>query len=536
MRTTPGPHEVRLSLDGYVPRVTRPVLPPDRDFELRIAVVLTPVRGGELRRAPTADDLFKAQVAAAHACSLKGDLECALSGYRSAYKQRPHPLILFNIAQLRRKLGQYGEAATNYREFLAQAEKPKGGAAPQKELIAEARLQLANCENRMVPKLASAPAAVTPAPSLSLPVAEDTTPPRLQHVPILTARRSLPLRLVATITDDRSGVGLARACWRNAYERDFECHPLGNIGGTEYGIEVPARALTDYFAYYLEAYDNAENGPARSGAPELPHAVTVDDPPQAVVTPGARVAVATPPSGEPQFAALPYPPMVVQQPPPGGRRSPYDASAPSPGQSPWNLTLLLGGERSHEDFTDSVVQGRIGLEGTYRFAGNWMAVASGDWRSSNQQYAPLNAPPGSRTTVDENRFDFSGMAGYDFGDLLGVGDRLELIPVAGFQGIFARNDGFPFNVVGPSAGLRASYTFAPFTVLAVGSYTYNLDKNSGASSSAGSAKSAWGLRAGLQFRLGTAYTVELDYVGDGIVFENDVRVGHGAVLGFSKAF
>ena len=83
VRTTAGPHEVRLALDGYVPRVTRPVFPPDRDFELRIAVVLTPVRGREQkRRAPTADELFEAQIAAAHACSLKGDLECALSGYR----------------------------------------------------------------------------------------------------------------------------------------------------------------------------------------------------------------------------------------------------------------------------------------------------------------------------------------------------------------------------------------------------------------------------------------------------------------------
>ncbi|TMA10722.1 MAG: PEGA domain-containing protein, partial [Deltaproteobacteria bacterium] len=82
IRTTPGPHEVRLSLEGYVPRVTRPVLPNDRDFELRVAVVLTPVRGGEQRqRAPTADELFDAQIAAAHACSVRGDLECALSGY-----------------------------------------------------------------------------------------------------------------------------------------------------------------------------------------------------------------------------------------------------------------------------------------------------------------------------------------------------------------------------------------------------------------------------------------------------------------------
>ena len=535
VRTTPGPHEVRLSLDGYVPRVTRPVLPPDRDFELRIAVVLTPVRGGEKqRRPPTADELFRAQVAAAHACSVKGDLECALAGYRTAYGQRQHPLVLFNIAQVRRKLGRYDEAAGTYRDFLAQAQKAKGSAAPQKELVAEARLQLAFCESQLLPKLPlPLPLATAPAAPPLLPPAEDTTPPRLQHVPILTARRSLPLRLLATVTDDRSGVLVARACWRNAYERDFECHPMGNIGGDDYGIEVPARSITDYFAYYLEAFDNAENGPTRSGAPELPHAVTVDDPPQAMVTPGVEVAVASPPSGELRFASLPYPPMVVQQPPAGS--SPYGAGAPN-AQQAWNVTLFLGGERSHEEYTDSVVLGRLGLEGTRHFAGNWMAAATFDWRSSQQQYAALNGPPGSRTTVDENRFDFAGLAGYDLADLIGMADRLELMPIAGGTAILARNDGFSFNVLGPSVGLRASWAFSPVTLLLTGAYTYNLDRDSSASSSSGAALSAWGLRAGVQFRFNPATTLELDYVGDAIKFENDVRVGHGAVFGFSKSF
>jgi len=52
IRSTTGPHEVKLSLDGYVPRVARPSLPTDRDFELRIAVVLKPVRGRWRSSAP----------------------------------------------------------------------------------------------------------------------------------------------------------------------------------------------------------------------------------------------------------------------------------------------------------------------------------------------------------------------------------------------------------------------------------------------------------------------------------------------------
>src|SRR5207237_6074448 len=35
----------------------------------------------------------------------------------------------------------------------------------------------------------------------------------------------------------------------------------------------------DGFAYYLEAYDNNDNGPARSGAPELPNSVVIEEPP-----------------------------------------------------------------------------------------------------------------------------------------------------------------------------------------------------------------------------------------------------------------
>ena len=532
VRTTPGPHEVRLVLDGYVTRVTRPVLPPDREFELRIAVVLTPVSGQEQkRRAPTADELFEAQIASAHACSVKGDLECALAGYRTAYQQRPNPRILFNIAQLRRKLGRYDEAAASYRSFLAQAEKP-GRGAPPKELIAEAKLQLANCERQMLPSLAGAPASVMPAPApLPLPIAEDTVPPKLSHVPLRTARRGQPVRLVATITDDRSGIGLARACWRNAYGRDFECHAMGNVGGDDYGVEVPARAVTDLFAYYLEAWDTAENGPTRSGAPELPHAVVIDEPPQAVVTPA--VAVATPPGGATRYVAYPVAPLLPPEVP--GPTRPYDFSTGRTAPQPWRVTLFIGGERSDEQYTDSTFVGRLGLQGTYRFAAGWIAALTGDWRSSQQQYVPFNGSPGQRVSVDENRFDFAALAGYDLGELLPIGDRLELSPIAGGSVILARNDGFSFDLVGPSFGLRAVWSFEPFAIVAAGTYTYNLNKDSGSSASRAPVW-AYGIRAGLQYRVSSAYTIELDYAGDGIKFDDDSRIANGAVFGFSRSF
>jgi len=437
---------------------------------------------------------------------------------------------------MRRKLGRYEEAAATYREFLTTAEKQRIG-KQQKELIAEARIQLAACEKRLVPSLAASPAAaVAQAPAAE----EDTEPPRLGHQPVLSAMRGRPLQLLAEITDDRSGVGSAQACWRNAYGRDFECQPLGSVGGDRYGAEVPARAVTDGFAYYLEAWDNAENGPARSGAPELPHAVVIDDPTPAAVSAGVEVFPPRPgPVVEAAFqtggtAPTPSGLPTSLRPVPGATPP---ATALSRTSTPWTVTVLLGGERSHEaSYTDSLVLGRIGIEGTRRFAENWFAAVSGDWRTSHQQYAPFNGPPGSRVTVDENRFDFSAAGGYDLGALLVQDGRLELTPMGGLHYLTARNEGFPFDLLGPSAGLRASWSMPPFSLRTVGSYTYNLTKDSSGPNAFLSPVSALSIRAGLQFRISPAYAVEADYVGDAIEFQHVWRIGHGAVLGFSRSF
>src|SRR5207244_4892308 len=193
--------------------------------------------------------------------------------------------------------------------------------------------------------------------------------------------------------------------------------------------------------------------------------------------------------------------------------------------------------RSHEaSYTDSLVLGRIGIEGTRSFATNWFVALSGDWRTSHQQYAPFNGPPASRVTVDENRFDFSAAGGYDLGALLVEDGRLELTPMGGLQFLTARNEGFPFDLLGPSAGLRASWSLPPFTLRAVGSYAYNLNKDSSGPNAFLSPVSALAIRAGLQFRVNPAYAIELDYAGDAIKFEHVWRIGHGAVLGFTRSF
>jgi len=89
---------------------------------------------------------------------------------------------------------------------------------------------------------------------------------------------------------------------------------------------------------------------------------------------------------------------------------------------------------------------------TRRFAESWFLELSADWRSSSQQYVPFNATQGAKVNVVENRFDFAGWAGYDFGELLDAGGRLELVPLAGAAVVTARNDGFGFDIVGPAGG------------------------------------------------------------------------------------
>ena len=271
-RSTPGPHDIKLGLDGYISRSARINLPDSRDFELRLAVSLKPVRGVEEKHeAPTPKELAKAQVVSAHACALTGDYACAIKGYQKAYEHDPNPLYLFNLATLRRKSGNFADAQRAYEAFLKNP--PKG----QDRALDEAKKQLAFCDLKLHPpeKMLPLDGKGQAAPQEE----EDNDPPILTHDPIKKALRGQPVRLTARVVDERSGVATPQACWRNLYKKDFECQPMGKIGEDQYGIEVPAKAVNDGFAYYLEAYDNNDNGPARSGAPELPNSVAVEDAP-----------------------------------------------------------------------------------------------------------------------------------------------------------------------------------------------------------------------------------------------------------------
>ncbi|TMA25455.1 MAG: PEGA domain-containing protein [Deltaproteobacteria bacterium] len=315
-RSTPGRHEIKLALEGYLTRSANITLPETRDFELRLAISLRPVRGVEEKHeAPTAHDFSKAQILTAHACSKQGDYECALKSYQKAFEYEPKQILLFNIAQMRRHMGQFKEAAAAYQAFLKDV--PQG----QERAKDEARKHLALCEAKLKPAEPAVALATAAGKTPALQEEEDTDPPILTHQPVKKAIRGQPVRLFARIVDERSGVGTAQACWRNLYSKDFECQPMAKVGEDQYGIEVPAKAVNDGFAYYLEAYDNNENGPARSGAAELPNSVAVEEAPRPVLAAVATEAVKVIPAVSTTAPKPALPAAEHEAPPPLPRKS-----------------------------------------------------------------------------------------------------------------------------------------------------------------------------------------------------------------------
>jgi len=269
-KTTPGEHSLKLVLDGYVTRSAIIKVPDSHDFELRLAVSLKPVRPAETSAPPDPLEVARADVRRAQACWIRGDYPCALAGYQAAYDVRHLPDLLFNIAQVRRKKGDLKECAIAFRSFLSVA--TSSPLRPRAKELAD------SCEAQLRGGKGSA-------------VDEDTTPPVLSHEVIAQAQRGQPLHLEARITDDKSGVFGQQACYRNGFHPELTCVPMVLTGKDTYAVDVPAQAVMDGLAYYLEAYDNAANGPARSGSPEQPNAVTiVDAPPEPAAAPPPEAA------------------------------------------------------------------------------------------------------------------------------------------------------------------------------------------------------------------------------------------------------
>ena len=87
-----------------------------------------------------------------------------------------------------------------------------------------------------------------------------------------------------------TGVQDAAVMFRHVGERDYKALPMGNIGADDYTATIPAAMATSDLEYYVEAFDRYGNGPARSGAPNVPYVLRLTEagPPPIASAAGAQ--------------------------------------------------------------------------------------------------------------------------------------------------------------------------------------------------------------------------------------------------------
>jgi hypothetical protein len=561
VKSSPGQHDIRVALDGFITRSAKIKLPENKDFELRVAVSLKRVRGEEQAAARDPREIARAQLKSAVNCDKQGDWDCALKNFQAAYDFEQKPEILFNIGQIRRKKGDFQEAANAYRAYIRA--KPDGQLSKRAQQFAE------RCE------------AVVKGGEKNV-AEDDTEPPVIKHTAIAKALRGHPVKLEAVITDNQSGVFNPQACWRTVYNTEYECAPLALIGQDTYAVEVPAKVVTDGFAYFLEAFDNATNGPARSGAPEVPHSVAVEEPtplpevpaPAAETKPvaetpaaaGAVQAKAVEGQGaaaQPASAQAAVDAHGAAQTPaaagtagaqPAGQlaaQTPQDLLGRplerSPGQtSAWYLLVHLGAERAVERYTDSVVDGRVGIELSRRIESNMLALVAVDARTVRQPYraqAPAPGQPAPTLGLDEQRYGVRAAYGFDFGSLIMPADkdRLSLALLGAVEYQRWQNQVFPANYLGLGGYLQGRYAvYEPFAIVLSGGYTWNVVSNdtdsTGGTSAVGTPRSDLVVRAGVEFTITSRFALELTYRGDLLALQNDYRFTNGVSFGFGTGF
>jgi len=101
-------------------------------------------------------------------------------------------------------------------------------------------------------------------------------PPAITHAALTQAIRGKPVEINARLVGN-TGVQDAAVMFRHVGEKDYKALPMGNIGADDYTATIPAAMTTSDLEYYVEAFDRFGNGPARSGAPNVPYVLKLTD-------------------------------------------------------------------------------------------------------------------------------------------------------------------------------------------------------------------------------------------------------------------
>ena len=186
---------------------------------------------------------------------------------------------------------------------------PAPAPAPRSDVDEETRKALESMSPTPAPAPAAAAPATAPAPPAPEAAAgpEDNDPPALTHTRVTTAKKNKALTITAHATDP-SGVFGPVLYLRKKGLPSTEYIPMrmtpartGVPGG--YSLEIPAAlAGVDALEYYLEAWDNAGNGPARAGSAESPLPIKLEEEKKIVVKqaePTAPTTVTIKPKGAP---------------------------------------------------------------------------------------------------------------------------------------------------------------------------------------------------------------------------------------------
>jgi len=125
---------------------------------------------------------------------------------------------------------------------------------------------------RLSPALALLLTLVAPASAL----ADDVDAPSIVHDEIRAGRLGHPLLLRATITDE-SGVFDPVLLYRVGEGAEFLRLPLVPVEGEAdlYEATIPGEIVSGDLQYFIEAFDNNGNGPARYGDEALPIKIAV---------------------------------------------------------------------------------------------------------------------------------------------------------------------------------------------------------------------------------------------------------------------
>src|SRR3954470_3703219 len=142
------------------------------------------------------------------------------------------------------------------------------GNGPARVGSAEAPLSVAVEEEKKI---------VAPTAPTNVTIKPRGNPPAITHAAVTQALKGKPVEINARLVGD-SGVQGATVLFRHAGENDYKALPMGNIGGNDFTATTPASMATSDIEYYVEAFDKNGNGPARSGAPNVPYAMKLTDP------------------------------------------------------------------------------------------------------------------------------------------------------------------------------------------------------------------------------------------------------------------